>query len=392
MKPTRTVLFLLALALPLLGLAATPADDLYTAVAAARKQQYAWQRWPFDTPELKAAREAERWRANEVVVQAAGEFLAAHPEDPRKWEVLSALVGAARKFNGPTAKADEISWREFQSATQEKLLNSEGVPDAIWERAMKGEVFRAREVVEGARKRDGRADPAAWRQALDRLSARIPGSRSLAPFLGHYFDYLALDDQSQAGKFLQGLTSSTNSHVAMMAQGKLNAMAAASGPMDLNFTAADGREVDLAKLRGKVVIIDFWATWCVPCLKEFPNTKAAYEAYKDRGVEMIGISFDRAPTDPAKPVKSDRTKEQFLADAAKLGMTWPQYFDGKGWECELGRRYNIVSIPRIWVLNKEGVLQTQFAYGRSLRDLLAKLTGHTAPIPAEFQKKSEEEP
>jgi len=391
MKPIRTVLFILALALPILGLAATPADDLYAAVAATRKQQYAWQRWPFDTPEQKAARETERWRANEAVVQATGEFLAACPEDLRRWEALSALADAERKFSGPTAKADEISWREFNRATQEKLLNSEGVPDAIWERAMSGEVFRARRVVEEVRKREGQADPAPWRAALDRFAARTPDSRSLGPFEGHYAEFLLKTDPAAGERQLQLLTNSRNPGVAEMGRGKLNALAAARGPMELKFTAADGREVDLAKLRGKVVIIDFWATWCVPCLKEFPNTKAAYAAYRDQGVEMIGISFDHTPNDPAKPLKSDRTKEAFLADAAKLGMTWPQYYDGKGWDCALGRRYNIVTIPRIWVLNKEGVLQTQFAYGRGLWDLLAKLTGHTAPIPPEFQKKSDEE-
>jgi thiol-disulfide isomerase/thioredoxin len=369
---------------------APAADELYGAAKDARGAQFAWQQWPTESPEQKSAREAERWRANDAVVQAAGNFLAAHPADPRRWEVLAMLAGAERKFTGPTAKADEIGWQAFRRETQDRLLNSEGVPDAIWERAMWSEVLRVRRLVEEEQKRAGRADPAPWRAALDRFSARTPRARSLGPFEGHYAEFLLKQEPAAGERHLQALAGSRNPEVAAMSRGKLNALAAAHGPMELKFTAADGREVDLAKLRGKVVIIDFWATWCVPCLKEFPNTKAAYDAYRDQGVEMIGISFDRAPKDPAKPAKSERTREQFLADAAKLGMDWPQYYDGKGWECELGLRYNIVTIPRIWVLNKEGVLQTQFASGRTLWDLLAKLTGHTVPIPPEFQKKSDE--
>ncbi len=369
--------------------AAPSADELFAALSAARKDQYAWQHWPRDTAEQKAARDTEHWRTNDAVAQAAGAFLTAFPDDARKWDAWSALAGVERRFAGPLAQADELAWRSMQREVSQRILNSDGVPDRVWERVMRGEVIRVRREVEDEQKRTGRADPAPWRAALDRFQARTPDSTMLGPFEGHYSDFLAKQDPSAAEKHLQALANSRNPKVTVMARGKLNTLAAARGPMDLKFIAADGREVDLAKLRGKVVIIDFWATWCVPCLKELPNTKAAYEAYRKHGAEMIGISFDHTPKDPAKPVTSDRTKEQFLADATKLGMTWPQYFDGKGWDCELGRRYNIVSIPRIWVLNKAGVLQTQFAYGRKLWDLLAKETGHPVEIPAQFQKDNE---
>jgi len=367
------------------GSAPSP-DELYERVKTARAEQNAWQRWPFETDEQKRLRDVERARANEAVVQAAGEFLAALPEEPRKWEVWSTLMSAERRFTGPLAKADELAWQAMTREIRMRILSSDGVPDPIWERTMLGEVFRARAAVEEEQKRMGAADAAPWRAALDRISGRIPESRMLGAFEGHYAEFLLARDVDGGERFLQSLTGSRNAHVSAMAKGKLNARAALKGPMELVFTAADGRTVDLARYRGKVVIIDFWATWCVPCLKELPNTKAAYEAYKVHGVEMIGISFDHSPKDPAKPQKSDRTKEQFLADAASLGMDWPQYYDGLGWDCELGRRYNIVSIPRVWVLNQEGVLQTQFAHGRQLWELLAKLTGQTIEIPEQFRK------
>lgn len=365
--------------------AATP-DELYERVKAARTQQYSWQQWPASTDEEKTARDTERQRANQAVAEAAGEFLGTAPDDARKWEVWSTLMSAERRFSGPLAKADERAWQTLRKEVNEQILTFPDVPDAVWERAMIGEIMSARRGVEEERRTKGTANPAAWRATLDRLTACVPGSRMLGAFEGHYADFLLEQSNRDGEQFLQRMTGSSNPQVAGMAQGKLNVRAAAKGPLDLKFTAADGRKVDLTGLRGKVVIIDFWATWCVPCLKELPNTKAAYEAYKAHGVEMLGISFDHAPKDPVKPGRSDRTREQFLADAAKLGMDWPQYYDGLGWDCALGRQFNIVSIPRIWVLNQEGILQTQFAEGRKLWDLLAALTGYRAEIPAEFQE------
>ena len=114
-------------------------------------------------------------------------------------------------------------------------------------------------------------------------------------------------------------------------------------PLDLKFAATNGSEVDLAKLRGKVVLVDFWATWCGPCVAELPNVLAAYKKLHDKGFEIVGISFDQ-----------DKGKlEKFVKDKE---MPWPQYFDGKGWENEFGQKYGINSIPRMWLVNKKGMV------------------------------------
>src|SRR5208337_1847889 len=76
-------------------------------------------------------------------------------------------------------------------------------------------------------------------------------------------------------------------------EGTMRQLNAVGHPLDVRFTAVDGREVDLAKLKGKVVLVDFWATWCGPCVGEVPHVKQAYQELHSRGFEIVGISLDK---------------------------------------------------------------------------------------------------
>lgn len=134
-------------------------------------------------------------------------------------------------------------------------------------------------------------------------------------------------------------------------------------PLDMKFTAINGKQINLAKMKGKVVLIDFWATWCGPCIAELPNVKKTYNKLNQKGFEIIGISLD----------SNENNLKRFLK---KENMPWPQFFDGKGWNNELAKKYGIRSIPAMWLVDQEGNLIDTNARS-NLEDKVEKLLDNT---------------
>ena len=145
------------------------------------------------------------------------------------------------------------------------------------------------------------------------------------------------------------------------ASGLLKKVERLNKPLDLKFKAVDGRDVDVQGMKGKVVLVDFWATWCGPCMKELPNVKAAYEKLHGKGFEIVGISFDQ-----------DQDKLTSVVEREK--MVWPQHFESGG-QNKFGQEFGISGIPTMWLVDKKG----------NLRDLNARddLAGKVEKLLAE---------
>jgi thiol-disulfide isomerase/thioredoxin len=154
----------------------------------------------------------------------------------------------------------------------------------------------------------------------------------------------------------------------------------AKRPIELAFTAVDGRKVDLRELRGKVVLVEFWATWCAPCKEEIPNIKKLYAAYHAKGFEVVGITLENARlADADTPVEREQKlakARQILVDfTAKQEMPWPQYFDGKYRQNTIAVDYLVNAIPAMFLIGKDGRIITTHARGPQLEAAVTAALG-----------------
>lgn len=114
-------------------------------------------------------------------------------------------------------------------------------------------------------------------------------------------------------------------------------------PLPIQFTASDGRQINAMTLSNKVVLVDFWASWCAPCVASIPGLVKLYGQYHTNGLEIVGINFDDDTNETKKCMN-------------EYHMTWPQDFGGYGVDNAYGREYG-ETLPYVWLVDKKGIVQ-----------------------------------
>jgi peroxiredoxin len=124
--------------------------------------------------------------------------------------------------------------------------------------------------------------------------------------------------------------------------------------------STSGADISLEDYRGKVVLIDFWASWCMPCKQEMPNVKKVYREFHDKGFEIIGVSLDNSEANFDRYIREQK-------------IAWPQIFDGKGWMSGIGRMYAVSAIPATFLLDRDGKIRYKNLRGEELYAAVAGL-------------------
>jgi thiol-disulfide isomerase/thioredoxin len=129
---------------------------------------------------------------------------------------------------------------------------------------------------------------------------------------------------------------------------------------EIALPSPNGDTIRLSSLRGKIVLLDFWASWCLPCRVANKKLSKMYPKYKDKGFEIFSVSLDDNYDDWKKAIQKDK-------------ISWMQVIDPRGWEAQTAIDWNIYALPTSYVINSDGKLLAMDLEGKDLEKLLKEL-------------------
>jgi thiol-disulfide isomerase/thioredoxin len=322
-------------------------DNAWKEIEAASKAPSIPKDWPPTGPTEEQRQQFEKVLGDRSadVAEKAHEFYTRFPDHAKAAEAKareeSFTRQAIRYGNKAAVEKAEANLTDEQKV--EKKLNE--VQSRAMEKRPDGTAAVLKEIESGAREvmKEFPKSPQPWELML---------------MIGNY------GDPETQKRVLAEITESkiASEETRGRAKGLLKAIGSLGRPLDLAYDALDGRKVEVQKLKGKVVLVDFWATWCGPCMAALPEVVDLYKNYHEKGLEIVGISLDKS--EQALKGVLDRYK-----------MEWPQYFDGKGWGNKYVIEYNVSEVPTMWLVDKAGKLRTMNArenLEKQVQDLLAE--------------------
>ena len=262
----------------------------------------------------------EIYGSPEAAIAAFEDTLARYPEDRRFFELYAELLGLYIHRVGDEQSADAL----IERLKSGMILNIDGYRTVF-------EVLAEAELYDD------------MLEIFKAAEQQLPGAQPIHARLAYIYEKLG------------------NTELAEVYERKADPKYELWGKLvpDFSATDLDGNPISLQNYRGKVVLLDFWAVWCGPCIAEMPNLKKVYDTYKDQGFDIIGVSLDNE-----EPKLRDYIKEN--------DIQWRQIFDNARGEDALTRQYDIRGIPAPWLIDRDGTLISHKARGGDLERLVGE--------------------
>ena len=343
----RFLLFSAFLTIPLFGIstafaAESAADRAWEAFQAENQPLAPPDEWRTSRPSREQIQSFNERQADQAgqAAELARSFYLEHPQDERAAEARLEEYNLLQTMMqlGDTSVQEQVLDRE------EALLASEGVSEDEKFELMMNAVQRplmgatTETVGPALEKMD-----AAYRRLIERFPGRAESGSLLMQLVNLHQVY---GESKDAEALLRKVLNQEQAaeELTEMAGMLVKPFDYLGKPLELEVTGLEGQQIDLQEMDGRVVLVNFWATWCGPCVAEIPELKEVYSKHHDEGFEILGVSLDYE-------------KEPLQKMIEEKGLNWLHYFDGQEETTSLAERFGIVSTPTLWLVDKKGVLR-----------------------------------